>query len=68
MMFRCSIRIRLTTHRDERGLKIHELFFLCDGLRFDIAPKYYPVLSSLVAFELPGWTVGATGAGAELLA
>ena len=34
----------------------------------DIAPKYYPVLSSLLAFWLPGWTVGATGAGAELLA
>jgi hypothetical protein len=34
----------------------------------DLAPKFYPVLSSLLAFELPGWAVGAAGAGAELLA
>ena len=32
MMFRMFDWIRLTTHRDERGLlKIHEFFFLCDG-------------------------------------
>jgi type I restriction enzyme, S subunit len=34
----------------------------------DVAPKFYPVLSSLLAFWLPGWAVGATGAGAEPLA
>jgi hypothetical protein len=34
----------------------------------DIAPRFYPVLSSLVAFRLPGWAAGATGAGAEHLA
>jgi hypothetical protein len=35
MMFRMFDKIRLTTHRDERGLlKIHEFFFLCDGLRW----------------------------------
>jgi hypothetical protein len=33
--------------------------------RDDLAPKFYPVLSSLLAFELPCWAVGATGAGAE---
>jgi hypothetical protein len=32
---------------------------------FDLAPKFYPVLSSLGPLDLPGWAVGATGAGAE---
>jgi hypothetical protein len=31
----------------------------------DLAPKFYPILSSLVAFGLPSWAVGATGTGAE---
>src|SRR3954454_12380212 len=31
----------------------------------DLAPKFYPVLSSLRQLDLPSWAVGATGAGAE---
>jgi hypothetical protein len=31
----------------------------------DLAPKFYPVLSSLRLLDLPDWAVGATGAGAE---
>ena len=31
----------------------------------DLAPKFYPVLSSPWPLDLPGWAVGATGAGAE---
>ena len=31
----------------------------------DLAPKFYPVLSSLWLVDLPGWVVVATGAGAE---
>jgi hypothetical protein len=34
----------------------------------DSAHSTLAVLSSLLAFRLPGWAVGATGAGAELLA
>jgi hypothetical protein len=34
----------------------------------DLAPKFYPAVSSLLAFGLPCWAVGATGAGAEPLA
>ena len=30
-----------------------------------LAPKFYPIPSSLVALGLPGWAVVATGAGAE---
>jgi hypothetical protein len=33
----------------------------------DLAPKFYPALSSLFPLGLPCWAVGATGAGAELL-
>ena len=32
---------------------------------FDLAPKFYPVLSSPLPLDLPCWAVGATGAGAE---
>ena len=35
---------------------------------FDLAPKFYPILSSPWRLDLPGWAVGATGAGAELSA
>jgi hypothetical protein len=31
----------------------------------DLAPRFYPVLSSPVPLDLPGWAVAATGAGAE---
>ena len=31
----------------------------------DLAPKFYPVLSSLRSLDLPDWAVVATGAGAE---
>src|SRR4051794_15078438 len=31
----------------------------------DLAPKFYPVLSSPRLLDLPGWAVVATGAGAE---
>ena len=31
----------------------------------DLAPKFYPVLSSPWPLDLPCWAVGATGAGAE---
>jgi hypothetical protein len=31
----------------------------------DLAPKFYPVLSSLRLLGLPEWAVVATGAGAE---
>jgi hypothetical protein len=34
----------------------------------DLAPKFYPVLSSLWQLALPSWAVVATGAGAELSA
>jgi hypothetical protein len=47
----------------------------CDSLRqrrvsrrrsaLDFAPKFYPLLGSLVPADLPGWAVGAMGAGAE---
>ncbi|MGL9623951.1 hypothetical protein QRQ56_39010 [Bradyrhizobium sp. U531] len=42
-----------------------------DGIRSavqnhgDLAPRFYPVLSSPVPLNLPGWAVAATGAGAE---
>jgi hypothetical protein len=31
----------------------------------DLAPKFYPIQSSLRLLDLPGWAVVATGAGAE---
>jgi predicted NBD/HSP70 family sugar kinase len=31
----------------------------------DLAPKFYPVLSSSQLLDVPGWAVGVTGAGAE---
>jgi len=31
----------------------------------DLAPKFYPVLSSPWLLDLPGWAAMATGAGAE---
>ena len=34
-------------------------------IRCDLAPKFYPVLSSLRLLDLPDWAVVATGAGAE---
>jgi hypothetical protein len=34
----------------------------------DLAPKFYPAVSSLLAFGLPCLAVEATGAGAEPLA
>lgn len=34
----------------------------------DLAPKFYPILSSPWQLDLPGWAVVATGAGAELSA
>jgi hypothetical protein len=34
-------------------------------MRTDLAPKFYPILSSLQPLDLPGWAVVATGAGAE---
>ena len=33
--------------------------------RADLAPKFYPVLSSPWLLDLPGWAAVATGAGAE---
>jgi hypothetical protein len=38
-------------------------FHLID--RFDLAPKFYPILSSPWLLDLPGWAAVATGAGAE---
>jgi hypothetical protein len=38
------------------------------GIPDDLAPKFYSAVSSLLAFGLPCWAVGATGAGAEPLA
>jgi hypothetical protein len=35
------------------------------AVHHDLAPKFYPVLSSPRLLDLPGWAVGATGAGAE---
>ncbi|MET4830479.1 hypothetical protein ABH972_008068 [Bradyrhizobium ottawaense] len=32
---------------------------------YDLAPKFYPVLSSPRLLDWPGWAVVATGAGAE---
>jgi len=32
----------------------------------DLAPKFYPILSSLRPLDLPGWAVVATGAGAPI--
>jgi hypothetical protein len=34
-------------------------------IKDDLAPKFYPIPSSLVALGLPEWAVVATGAGAE---
>jgi catechol 2,3-dioxygenase-like lactoylglutathione lyase family enzyme len=34
----------------------------------DLAPNFYPVLSSPRRLDLPGWAVGAPGTGAELSA
>jgi hypothetical protein len=31
----------------------------------DLAPKFYPILSSLRLLGVPCWALGATGAGAE---
>jgi len=31
----------------------------------DLAPKFYPILSSPWLLDLPGWAAVATGAGAE---
>ncbi|UWU93605.1 hypothetical protein N2604_06695 [Bradyrhizobium sp. CB1015] len=33
------------------------------GKACDLAPKFYPILSSLRLLDLPGWVVAATGAG-----
>jgi hypothetical protein len=38
------------------------------GFSSDLAPKFYPAVSSLLAFGLPCLAVGATGAAAEPLA
>ena len=38
-----------------------------DIVVFDLAPKFYPVLSSLWLVDLPEWAMVATGAGAEPL-
>jgi hypothetical protein len=32
----------------------------------DLAPKFYPVMSSFLAVVLPNWAGEATGSGAEL--
>lgn len=34
-------------------------------LSADLAPRFYPVLSSLKPLDLPSWAVVATGVGAE---
>ncbi|WP_287208338.1 hypothetical protein [Mesorhizobium sp.] len=43
-----------------------ELFL--DVKPFDVAPSFYPVLSSFPAWVVPCWAGEATGAGAEPLA
>ena len=43
----------------------HRDFLATGGIGFDVAPKFYPAVSSLLAVGLPCWAVGATGAGAE---
>ena len=55
-------RLKMTGHASE----LTEFFLIlnCFGPP-GLAPRFYPVLSSLLAFELPCWAVGATGAGAE---
>jgi hypothetical protein len=36
-----------------------------DLAAFDLAPKFYPILSSLRLLDFPIWAVVAAGAGAE---
>ena len=50
------------------GKLIGAIFVLFGGGGFDLAPKFYPAVSSLLAFGLPCLAVEATGAGAEPLA
>jgi hypothetical protein len=41
-----------------KAASVGGLFHFRRGL--DLAPKFYPAVSSLLAFELPGWAGGAT--------
>jgi hypothetical protein len=50
------------------GLNDMRHFFGRQSSGGDLAPKFYPILSSPWRLGLPGWAVGATGAGAELSA
>jgi hypothetical protein len=38
---------------------------IVEALVAELAPKFYPVLSSLLPLDLPGGAAEATGAGAE---
>jgi hypothetical protein len=78
-----SIRLELPVRTDDGRVHI-DLLVVCDHQHFaielkyktallnvrrgDIAPKFYPVLSSPKPLDFPCWAVGATGAGAEPLA
>ena len=42
--------------------------FELDAIALDVAPKFYPVLSSFPVVVLPCWAGEAAGACAELLA
>ena len=43
----------------------NDRWFFVQLYRCDLAPKFYPARSSPLPSDLPCWTVGATGAGAE---
>ena len=44
----------------------HGIYADCSiSISADLAPKFYPVLSSPLPLDLPCWAVEATGAGAE---
>ncbi len=58
-------KIILFTEADGHMRFREETIDLTEGLTDDLAPKFYPVLSSPRCLDLPGWAVGATGAGAE---
>ena len=44
---------------------LFDLLIYFDLAALDLAPKFYPVLSSPLPLDLPCWAVEATGAGAE---
>ena len=53
-------KLRFADYIDKGRLQIIE-----GAIAPDLAPKFYPVLSSPWLLDLPGWAAVATGAGAE---